>query len=320
MVDSLTHGDRLPETPFTPSGLYKVMLLCWSLDPKRRPKFADLMHNLGAIRGAIAVSTDARMTLNEAGTELVFVDDCTRDGYLTIAAANSSNSEKEKEQALSDNVFGEEGSLMETTETSVDIPLMDDAHAPESTLTTAPKAHADSLQLAAGGYPHAAGGYPYAASGYPQATSDKTDCSGGPDYVPDGYAELLTGASAAAAAAAVPNSSATKSRKGAEPGVSGDETVVPGTPVASHEHEYVEDHYPCGPTAPELQAVTAADVSAALLAASHLLAAGAGAAGVALPAATHPASAMPPHAAAAVACNDPIGPRTEVRADDETRL
>jgi hypothetical protein len=67
MVDSLTHGDRLPAPPFTPPGLHKVLLLCWSLDPKRRPKFADLVHNLGAIRGAIAVSDERWLTVTAKG-------------------------------------------------------------------------------------------------------------------------------------------------------------------------------------------------------------------------------------------------------------
>jgi serine/threonine protein kinase len=73
MVDSLEHGDRLVEAPFTPPGLHKVLLLCWSLDPKRRPSFAGLVHNLGAIRGAIAVSLEARITLDATGA-LVSVD------------------------------------------------------------------------------------------------------------------------------------------------------------------------------------------------------------------------------------------------------
>jgi hypothetical protein len=73
MMDSLEHGDRLVEAPFTPPGLHKVLLLCWSLDPKRRPSFAGLVHNLGAIRGAIAVSLEARITLDATGA-LVSVD------------------------------------------------------------------------------------------------------------------------------------------------------------------------------------------------------------------------------------------------------
>jgi hypothetical protein len=64
MMDSLNNGDRLQEAPFTPPGLYKMMLLCMSTNPKRRPHFSDLIHNTGAIRGAIAVSPDARMTLS----------------------------------------------------------------------------------------------------------------------------------------------------------------------------------------------------------------------------------------------------------------
>jgi len=68
MVDSLTNGDRLLEAASTPPGMYKMMALCWSMDPKRRPRFADLIHNTGAIRGAIAVSPEARMTLDAEGT------------------------------------------------------------------------------------------------------------------------------------------------------------------------------------------------------------------------------------------------------------
>jgi serine/threonine protein kinase len=89
MVDSLTHGDRLPAPPFTPPGLHKVLLLCWSLDPKRRPRFSDLVHNIGAIRGAIAVSPDAYMTLSKSGTLVptAGVDsDAANACYLDIAA------------------------------------------------------------------------------------------------------------------------------------------------------------------------------------------------------------------------------------------
>lgn len=39
MVDSLMKGNRLPRSPSTPPGLYKIMLMCWSKDPKRRPRF-----------------------------------------------------------------------------------------------------------------------------------------------------------------------------------------------------------------------------------------------------------------------------------------
>jgi serine/threonine protein kinase len=73
MVDSLNNGDRLMEAPFTPPGLYKVMLLCFSTNPKRRPNFSDLIHNTGAIRGAIAVSPHARMTL-AADNTLISID------------------------------------------------------------------------------------------------------------------------------------------------------------------------------------------------------------------------------------------------------
>jgi hypothetical protein len=63
MMDSLAQGNRLEPQPFTPPGLHKQMLVCWSEDPKRRPKFSDLVHLVGSIRGAIAVSPDASMTL-----------------------------------------------------------------------------------------------------------------------------------------------------------------------------------------------------------------------------------------------------------------
>ena len=39
------------------------MLLCWATDPKRRPRFADLVHSLGAIRGALAVTDDGKISL-----------------------------------------------------------------------------------------------------------------------------------------------------------------------------------------------------------------------------------------------------------------
>ena len=68
MVDSLVAGDRLPEAPFTPPGLYKQMLLCWSEEPKRRPRFQDLIHMLGAIRGALAVTDDGKATLSYDNT------------------------------------------------------------------------------------------------------------------------------------------------------------------------------------------------------------------------------------------------------------
>eukprot|EP00729_Bicosta_minor_P009053 gene9053-11123_t len=63
MVDSLNRGGRLQEAPLTPPGLYKQMKLCWSQDPKRRPRFADLVQHLGAIRGALAVTVDGTISL-----------------------------------------------------------------------------------------------------------------------------------------------------------------------------------------------------------------------------------------------------------------
>ena len=63
MVMSLTNGDRLEEALFTPPGLYKQMLLCWSEDPKRRPRFANLVQSIGSIRGALAVTEDGKTTL-----------------------------------------------------------------------------------------------------------------------------------------------------------------------------------------------------------------------------------------------------------------
>eukprot|EP00729_Bicosta_minor_P000843 gene843-7315_t len=47
-----------------------MMQLCWSADPKRRPRFADLVQALGAIRGAVAVGPEASMILDSNG-ELV---------------------------------------------------------------------------------------------------------------------------------------------------------------------------------------------------------------------------------------------------------
>jgi serine/threonine protein kinase len=63
MVDSINQGNRLEQAPFTPPGLYKQMLLCWSTDPKRRPNFFNLIHLVGAIRGALAVTADGAATL-----------------------------------------------------------------------------------------------------------------------------------------------------------------------------------------------------------------------------------------------------------------
>ena len=63
----LVKGGRLEEAPFTPPGMFKQMLLCWSEDPKRRPRFADLVQALGAIRGAVAVGPEATMVLDSNG-------------------------------------------------------------------------------------------------------------------------------------------------------------------------------------------------------------------------------------------------------------
>jgi len=63
MIDSLTTGTRLEEAPLTPPGLYKQMLLCWSVDPKRRPRFANLVSALSSIRGALAVTHDGSVIL-----------------------------------------------------------------------------------------------------------------------------------------------------------------------------------------------------------------------------------------------------------------
>jgi serine/threonine protein kinase len=90
MVDSLNNGDRLLEAPFTPPGLYKVMLLCFSTNPKRRPNFSDLIHNTGAIRGAIAVSPHARMTLAADNTLISIDTGVTQEAMLfeaTVAMA-----------------------------------------------------------------------------------------------------------------------------------------------------------------------------------------------------------------------------------------
>lgn len=42
----------------------KLLLQIWSADPKRRPRFADLVPQLAAIRGAVSVTADGRLTVN----------------------------------------------------------------------------------------------------------------------------------------------------------------------------------------------------------------------------------------------------------------
>lgn len=58
MIDSLKKGNRLLEPTSAPPGLYKVLRLCWQEEPKRRPRFADLVHQVGSIRGALAVTAE----------------------------------------------------------------------------------------------------------------------------------------------------------------------------------------------------------------------------------------------------------------------
>ena len=70
MSVSIAAGNRLELGIMAPPGLAKVIALCWSEDPNRRPRFADLVHQLGAIRGAVAVRPEATMVLDAFG-ELV---------------------------------------------------------------------------------------------------------------------------------------------------------------------------------------------------------------------------------------------------------
>lgn len=70
MSVSTAAGNRLEFGPMVPPGLAKVVALCWSAEPKRRPHFADLVHQLGAIRGAVAVGPEATLVLDAFG-ELV---------------------------------------------------------------------------------------------------------------------------------------------------------------------------------------------------------------------------------------------------------
>eukprot|EP00729_Bicosta_minor_P031276 gene31276-11500_t len=67
---SINAGNRLEPGPLIPSSTTKVLQQMWSADPRRRPRFADLVHQLAAIRGAVAVTADRKLTVNSRG-ELV---------------------------------------------------------------------------------------------------------------------------------------------------------------------------------------------------------------------------------------------------------
>ena len=59
MSESIKAGSRLEPGVLTPPGFPKLMKLCFNEDPKRRPNFAGLVQQLGAIRGAVSVNPEA---------------------------------------------------------------------------------------------------------------------------------------------------------------------------------------------------------------------------------------------------------------------
>merc|ERR1711865_559874 len=54
----------------------------WSVDPKRRPKFSDLVPQVAAVRGAVAVTADGRLTVNTYDELVPFVGVVARDSDL----------------------------------------------------------------------------------------------------------------------------------------------------------------------------------------------------------------------------------------------
>lgn len=50
LIDLLNHGYRLPAPENCPKEIHKMMTECWSSDPKMRPTFKTLMHNVDTVR------------------------------------------------------------------------------------------------------------------------------------------------------------------------------------------------------------------------------------------------------------------------------